>query len=266
MSGLAPITPEQQAKTDALVQSLIAGCIALREQENVKSSDELETDCTHMGCPDNLVVEGATAPQHESGDSAYRQVMIVRTECPSNRPGEGELRPPFDPPAPDCPDTSRPDNAGCSAESQALIVRTMSGQSTTCASADCPDKAEQSSIDSGAKRTESIEIRLTPKEKSALKIAAGGRSMSDLIREKILGLKPARNVKKDLAERQLRNAFGAIENNLNQIARRMNTKNKVGEVVDVLATLAVLQEIRDLIKNKFRETVGEEIISTQIEE
>lgn len=262
MSGLAPITPEQKAKTDALVQSLIAGCLALREQEQ---KENLQS-CEEPNCSNSVVEDGATAPTVDSCRTTYRQVMNVRTNCPSLRPGECGLQPPFEPPASDCPDTSRPDNAGCPAEPPPSIVRTMSGQSTTCVSADCPDKAEQSSTNSEGIRSESVEIRLTPKEKAALKIAAGSRSMSDLIREKILGLQPARNRKKDEAERQLRNAFGAIENNLNQIARRLNTKNKVGEVVDVLATLAVLEEIRDLIKNKFTETVGSENKSDQIEE
>ena len=270
MSGLAPISPEQQAKTDAFVQSLIAGCLALAEQEKAKqgsSSEEISEDCTHKGCPDNLGVEGATAPKHESSDSAYRQVMNVATL--HIRPGEEDATPPLrTPPGVECVCSNVVATNPLSHTPAATPpnVATMLLHSGMEASSDLPGTPANPAKETPALRSFLLRIRLTPEERTALKNAAGNRSMSDFVREKILHFPPARNRKKDEAERQLRNAFGAIENNLNQIARRMNTKNKVGEVVDIIATLAVLQEIRDLIQNKFNETVGSENKSDQIGE
>lgn len=270
MSGLAPITPEQKAKTDALVQSLIAGCLALAEQEkkeNLQSCEGISEDCTHMGCPDNVVQDGATAPATESCDSSYRQVMNVATELPFDLARES-YAPPSNPPGVDCVCSNVVATNPLSHTPAATPpnVATMLLQSGMEASSDLSGTPANPAKENPALRSFLLRIRLTPEERSALIAAAGNRSMSDFVREKILHFPPARNRKKDEAERQLRNAFGAIENNLNQIARRLNTKNKIGEVVDIIATLAVLEEIRDLIKNKFRETVGSENNSVQIEE
>ena len=78
MSGLAPITPEQQAKNDALVQSLIAGCLALAEQEKAKQGSSSEQG----DCSNSVVEDGATAPTVDSCRTTYRQVMNVATKLP----------------------------------------------------------------------------------------------------------------------------------------------------------------------------------------
>ena len=263
MSGLAPITPEQQAKNDALVQSLIAGCLALAEQEKAKQGSSSEQG----DCSNSVVEDGATAPTVDSCRTTYRQVMNVATKLPFDLARES-YAPPSNPPGVECvcSNVVATNPLSHTPADPTPIVATMLLQSGVESSSDLSGTPANPAKENPALRSFLLRIRLTPEERTALKNAAGNRSMSDFVREKILHFPPARNVKKDEAERQLRSAFGAIQNNLNQIARRMNTKNKTSEVVDVLATLAVLDEIKHLIENKFRETVGEENKNAQIEE
>lgn len=247
------LTPEQKSKSDALVAQLLAGCLALAEQEKAKQGSSSEKgDCSNI-----LGEEGATAPATESCDSSYRQVMNVATKLPI-RPGEEALRPPSNPPGVECVCSNVVATNPLSHTPAATPpnVATMLLQSGMEASSDLAGVPANPAKENPALRSFLLRIRLTPEERSALIAAAGNRSMSDFVREKILHFPPARNRKKDEAERQLRNAFGAIENNLNQIARRMNTKNKVGEAVDLLSVYAVLEEIRAKIEQKFDEIVG----------
>lgn len=251
------LTPEEKAQSDAIVAGLLQKIYAAREAEGVSASENTAGDCEEPDCSNSLGVEGAIAQTPDFAKSDYRQVMNVATKLPFDLASES-YAPPSNPPGVECVCSNVVATIPLShtPADPTPNVATMLLQTGIESSSDLAGTPAKPAKEIPVLRSFLLRIRLTPEERTALKNAAGNRSMSDFVREKILHFPPARNQKKDFAERQLRNAFGAIQNNLNQIARRINTKNKVGEVVDVLSVYAVLEEIRAKIEQKFDEIIG----------
>lgn len=258
----AKIEAELKAKSDALVAQLLAG--RLPEPAAIeKSCDEVEPDCTHKGCPDNLSEDGATAQTPDFCKSDYRQVMDVGTN--PIQPGEGNAALPLQSPSAemsgyDCGHAVPTFNPSSPCADTPPIVGTMCPQHGVESSSDSPDSPGKSVRKSTAKRAGFLKIRLSQAEKSALKSAAeaaGFSSVSDFLRSKIPGFAPVRARKKDAEIKKLMASHGAIGSNINQIARVLNS-NRSGNVVDLLSILAALQEIKEKLDEKLSEIVGEE--------
>ena len=96
-------------------------------------------------------------------------------------------------------------------------------------------------------KTETLHIRVKPEERERLKTAAGTRRLSVWCRKVLLNeLAGGASIAEELLA--LRRELSAIGNNLNQIARRLNT----GEQVDIAALPADIDTLKARINRALR--------------
>lgn len=96
-------------------------------------------------------------------------------------------------------------------------------------------------------KTETLHIRMKPEERERLKTTAGPRSLSVWCRKVLLNeLAGGASIAEELLA--LRRELSAIGNNLNQIARRLNT----GEQVDIAALPADIDTLKARINRVLR--------------
>ena len=88
-------------------------------------------------------------------------------------------------------------------------------------------------------KTETLHIRVTPEERERLKTTAGTRRLSVWCRRVLLSeLAGGTSIAEELLA--LRQELSAIGNNLNQIAKRLNT----GEQVEIASKLPELDDLK----------------------
>ena len=96
-------------------------------------------------------------------------------------------------------------------------------------------------------KTETLHIRVKPEERERLKTTAGAGRLSVWCRKVLLNeLAGGASIAEELLA--LRRELSAIGNNLNQIARRLNTK----EQVDIAALPLVIDDIKARINRTLR--------------
>ncbi|GBR17367.1 MobC family plasmid mobilization relaxosome protein [Gluconobacter frateurii] len=96
-------------------------------------------------------------------------------------------------------------------------------------------------------KTETLHIRVKPEERERLKTTAGARRLSVWCRKVLLNeLAGGAAIAEELLA--LRRELSAIGNNLNQIARRLNT----GEQVDIAALPADIDTLKARINRVLR--------------
>ncbi|MBS1018114.1 MobC family plasmid mobilization relaxosome protein [Gluconobacter cerinus] len=96
-------------------------------------------------------------------------------------------------------------------------------------------------------KTETLHIRVRPEERERLKTTAGARRLSVWCRKVLLNeLAGGASIAEELLA--LRRELSAIGNNLNQIARRLNT----GEQVDIAALPADIDTLKARINRVLR--------------
>ncbi|MBF0870487.1 plasmid mobilization protein [Gluconobacter japonicus] len=96
-------------------------------------------------------------------------------------------------------------------------------------------------------KTETVHIRISPEEQERLKRNAGPRRLSVWCRRVLLNeLAGGISIAQELLA--LRQELSAIGNNLNQIARRLNT----GEQVEIASKIPELDDIKARINRALR--------------
>jgi len=96
-------------------------------------------------------------------------------------------------------------------------------------------------------KTETVHIRISPEEQERLKRNAGPRRLSAWCRKVLLNeLAGGASIAEELLG--LRRELSAIGNNLNQIARRLNT----GEQVEITSRIPELDDIKARINRALR--------------
>jgi len=99
----------------------------------------------------------------------------------------------------------------------------------------------------GHMKTETLHVRVRPEERERLKTRAGARRLSAWCRRVLLNeLAGGISIAEELLA--LRRELSAIGNNLNQIARRLNT----GEQVEITALPRVIDDIKARINRVLR--------------
>ena len=97
------------------------------------------------------------------------------------------------------------------------------------------------------KRSEKLQVRLSPDEIAALLAKAGDMSPADYIRTKLLDLEPTKSRRRRSVDAEalvrLRGELGKVGSNLNQIAKAANASGRVREgiLADALAHFAELR-------------------------
>ena len=91
-------------------------------------------------------------------------------------------------------------------------------------------------------RTKKIQIRLSPQELSDIKTKAkaSGISASDLVRQSITQVRAWTPENKNIQQEKIRQ-LARIGNNLNQIARAVNTQGVVNYELEILEKLSFIE-------------------------
>ena len=98
------------------------------------------------------------------------------------------------------------------------------------------------------KRTKEIKVRLTEAEHQALLNRSNMPRLAEWIRTTCLDQKETRKSKVPKIDPDLLRALSAIGNNLNQIARAINTKKKEPLSLDYLVDLGSIYDLLNNIK------------------
>jgi hypothetical protein len=102
-----------------------------------------------------------------------------------------------------------------------------------------------------ALRTKSIKIRLTEKEHRRLLSLCALPELARWMRETCLGVKSRADVPPPLVDPVLLRQLAGIGNNLNQIARVVNTKGQAIDRVHIVAGLAAIERQIALLRQDF---------------
>lgn len=96
-----------------------------------------------------------------------------------------------------------------------------------------------------SKREKKISIRVSDAEKSALLVRCGGSELAVWMRETCLDQKPKRPPKYPTIDPQLLRQLSGIGNNINQVARHLNSKDF--NPVDKVKVISILQSMAENI-------------------
>ena len=98
------------------------------------------------------------------------------------------------------------------------------------------------------KRTKEIKIRLTPDEHAQFMARVpDGAALAEWVRNTCLGVPPAPKRKIKKADSDLLIALARIGNNMNQIARELNTNNDTATVARAMLELAQIRAQLDQV-------------------
>lgn len=100
-----------------------------------------------------------------------------------------------------------------------------------------------------AQRKHVLKVRFSDDEWTAVRASFPKRKVASSIRKLALGHKPPRHSPAQDIRREKLNALARIGNNLNQLAKAVNTANLTGDKVDPVRVLAKLVEIQDALEN-----------------